>query len=183
MGSIGWSMVCHPSSLRIRICPQASSAQSRIGTVCGHGSTVCVLIRRRNSPLRRSMALVVRADVHCDGWSRVKTKRRSPASSRLSATMSHVAPSVRTTMANALEARFAQEGPALLLHLGGGVGVDHGAVVLGEFVLHMPGGMGRQVAMLVNRAALDGEVIPHSATRAASTPGAPSTMTNSGPHA
>ena len=67
MGSIGWLMVCHPSTLRIWICPETSSAQSSIGTVSGHGSTVCVLILRRNSPLRRSMALVVLADFHCDG--------------------------------------------------------------------------------------------------------------------
>jgi len=60
-------------------------AQSSIGTVCAQGSTVWVLMRRRNSSFSRSIALVVRADFHCDGSSRVKVNRRSPASSRLSA--------------------------------------------------------------------------------------------------
>jgi hypothetical protein len=36
------------------------------------------------------MALVVRADFHCDGSRRVKVNSRSPASSRLSATARHL---------------------------------------------------------------------------------------------
>tara|TARA_R110002020_G_scaffold475766_2_gene712209 strand:- start:768 stop:980 length:213 start_codon:yes stop_codon:yes gene_type:complete len=36
MGAIGWSMVSHPSTLRIWICPEASRAQSIMGTVSGH---------------------------------------------------------------------------------------------------------------------------------------------------
>jgi hypothetical protein len=43
-----------------------------MGTVSAQGSTVWVLMRRRNSSLRRSIALVVRADFHCDGSRRVK---------------------------------------------------------------------------------------------------------------
>ena len=50
------------------------------------GSTVWVLMRRRNSSFKRSMALVVLADFHCEGSRRVKLKSLSPASSRLSAT-------------------------------------------------------------------------------------------------
>ena len=52
---IGWTgcaRVCQPSTFRIRIYPEARSAQSRIGPVSGPGSTVCVLIRRRASPVR-----------------------------------------------------------------------------------------------------------------------------------
>ena len=66
--------------------PEASRAQSSMGTVSAQGSTVWVLMRRRNSSFSRSMALVVRADFHCDGSRRVKANSRSPASSRLSAT-------------------------------------------------------------------------------------------------
>ena len=78
MGSIGLSRVCHPSTLRMVIWPEASSAQSSIGTVSAQGSTVWVLIRRRNSSFRRSIAFVVRAAFHCDGSRRVKVNRRSP---------------------------------------------------------------------------------------------------------
>jgi len=75
--------------------PEARGAQSGNGTVSAQGSTVRVLIRRRNSSLRRSMALVVRADFHCDAWSLVKVKRRSPVSSRLSATARHLSRHLR----------------------------------------------------------------------------------------
>ena len=94
-----------------------------------------VLMRRLNSSCSRSMALVVRADFHWPGGRRVKVKSRSPASSRLSATMSHVAPLVRATMANALQPPLAEERLAAGFHLGGGLGVDHVAVVLGELVV------------------------------------------------
>ena len=86
MGSIGLSRVCHPSTLRILISPEASKAQSSIGTVSAHGSTGWVLILRRNSSFNRLMALVVRAAFHCAGSSLVKVNSRSPASSKLSAT-------------------------------------------------------------------------------------------------
>src|SRR3954452_2485320 len=109
---MGWERVSHPSTLRKVIWPDASRAQSSMGTLSAQGRTVCVLIRRRNSSFRRSMALVVRADFHCDGSRRVKANSRSPASSRLSANGA------------ALEAPFAEEGLAAGLNLGGGLGVD-----------------------------------------------------------
>jgi len=89
MGSIGLTRVCHPSTLRMVIWPEASRAQRSIGTILLQGSTAWVLIRRRNASFRRSMAFVVRAAFHCDGSRRVKVKRRSPTSSRLSATARH----------------------------------------------------------------------------------------------
>ena len=67
----------------------ASRAHRSIGTVSAQGSTGWVLIRRRNSSFRRSVAFVVRAAFHCDGSRRVKVNSRSPASSRLSATARH----------------------------------------------------------------------------------------------
>ena len=78
MGSIGLSRVCHPSILRLGVWPEAMRAQSSMGTVSEQGSTVWVLMRRRNSSFSRSMALVVRAAFHCAGSSRVKVKSRSP---------------------------------------------------------------------------------------------------------
>jgi hypothetical protein len=71
-----------------------------------------------------------------------------------------------------------EEGLAPLLDLGCGVGVDHVAVVLGQLVVHVLGGMRQEVAC-VNRAALDRHS-PQSAVSAAPSPGAPSTMTKSG---
>src|SRR5437763_16754709 len=59
--------VCQPSTLRMLICPEASSDQNSMAAVSAEGSTVCVLIRRLNSSCRRSMALVVRALFHSAG--------------------------------------------------------------------------------------------------------------------
>src|SRR4029079_7432466 len=81
--------VCQPSTFRMLICPEASSAQNNIAAVSADGSTVWVLIRRLNSSCSRSIALVVRALFHWLGGNRVKVKSRSPASSRLSATALH----------------------------------------------------------------------------------------------
>jgi hypothetical protein len=54
------------------ICPDAIKAQNSMAAVSAEGSTVCVLMRRLNSSWSRSMALVVRADFHCDGGRRRK---------------------------------------------------------------------------------------------------------------
>src|SRR5438132_10448359 len=50
--------VCQPSTFRMLICPEASSAQNNIAAVSADGSTVWVLIRRLNSSWSRSIALV-----------------------------------------------------------------------------------------------------------------------------
>ena len=96
------------------------------GTVSGHGSTVCVL-RRLNSSLRRSMALVVRADFHWLLDRRVKVKSLSPASARLSATALHFS-------------RHLHKRLAVGFHLGGSVGIDHIAVTA-QLVMHVFGSM------------------------------------------
>jgi hypothetical protein len=72
--------------LRMVICPDASNAQNSMAAVAAQGSTVCVLIDRLNSSCSRSIAFVVRTLRHWLGGSRVNVKRRSPGSSRLSAT-------------------------------------------------------------------------------------------------
>src|SRR6516165_9020250 len=78
--------VCQPSTLRMLIWPEASSAQNSMAAVSADGSTVWVLILRLNSSCRRSIAFVVRTLRHWLGGKRVKVNKRSPASSRLSAT-------------------------------------------------------------------------------------------------
>jgi hypothetical protein len=50
--------VCQPSTLRMLIWPQASSAQNNMAAVSADGSTVCVLILRLNSSCSRSIAFV-----------------------------------------------------------------------------------------------------------------------------
>ncbi len=88
-GPAGRGSVCQRSTFRIRIRPEARSARSGMGTVSAQGSRVWAFIRLRNSPLGLSMALVVRAALHCDGSGRENVNRRSPASSRLSAPARH----------------------------------------------------------------------------------------------
>jgi hypothetical protein len=65
---------------------QGKQRQNSMAAVSADGSTGCVLILRVNSSCRRSIAFVVRALRHWLGGRRVKVNRRSPASSRLSAT-------------------------------------------------------------------------------------------------
>src|ERR1700733_14498042 len=74
MGDV--AMVCQPSTLRMLIWPDASSAQNNMAAVSADGSTVCVLILRLNSSWSRSIAFVVRTLRHWSGGRRVKVKRR-----------------------------------------------------------------------------------------------------------
>ena len=64
--------VCQPSTLRMAIWPEASSAQKSMAAVSGDGRTVWVLIRRLNSSCSRSTALLVRAERHWPEGRRVK---------------------------------------------------------------------------------------------------------------
>jgi hypothetical protein len=50
--------VCQPSTLRMLIWREASSAQNNMAAVSAEGSTVWVLIRRLNSLCSRSIAFV-----------------------------------------------------------------------------------------------------------------------------
>src|SRR3982751_4398028 len=95
-GSAGFSAsVGQPSTFLMVIWPEARRAQNSMAAVSAEGRTVWVLIRRLNSSCRRSIALVVRADFHWLGGSRVKVNSRSPASSRLSATARHLSRHLR----------------------------------------------------------------------------------------
>jgi hypothetical protein len=56
------SRLCQPSTLRMLIWPEASSAQNNMAAVSADGSTVCVLILRLNSAsLRRQSAALAPA--------------------------------------------------------------------------------------------------------------------------
>src|SRR6516162_4823745 len=124
--------VCQPSTFRILIWPEASSAQNSIAAVSADGSTVCVLILRLNSSCKRSMALVVRALFHWLGGKRVKAKRRSPASSKLSATARCFS-------------RHLQEGLAAFGNLLGRGRVDHVVVIGGDLVAQAVRRMRQQI--------------------------------------
>ena len=50
--------VCQPSTLRMLVWPEASSAQNSMAAVSADGSTVWVLIVRLNSSCSRSIAFV-----------------------------------------------------------------------------------------------------------------------------
>jgi hypothetical protein len=78
--------VCQPSTFRMLIWPEASSAQNNMAAVSADRSTICVLILRLNSSCSRSIAFVVRTLRHWGGGRRVKVKSRSPDSAELSAT-------------------------------------------------------------------------------------------------
>src|SRR5467141_2461350 len=57
--------VCQPSTLRMLIWPEASSAQNHMAAVSADGSTVCVLILRLNSSCSCSTPRHDRGRGHC----------------------------------------------------------------------------------------------------------------------
>src|SRR4051812_33799915 len=149
---IGSASEGQPLTLRIVICPEASSAQNSIAAVSAQGRTVCVLMRRLNSSCRRSIALVVRADFHWLFGSRVKVNRFSPASSRLVATAAHQPP-------------LTQEALAPRRNLLRALGIDHVVVIGRNLVMQALRRVGEQIAMLVHRAALRRHRWPQRAQR------------------
>jgi len=59
----------------------------------------------------------------------------------------------------ALEPPLAEEGFATGFDLGCGIGVDHVPVVFGQLLLHVLGSVAQKIAVLVNRAALNRQVL------------------------
>jgi hypothetical protein len=102
-----------------------SGANILIGTVSAQGSTGWVLIRRRNASCRRTMTLVLRVDIHCDGSRPAKVKRRSPG--LFQTVGSHFA----------LEAPLAQDGLPLLFEIRGRFGKNHVAIIVPQFLVHV----------------------------------------------
>ena len=139
-----------------------------MAAVSAEGSTVWVLMRRLNSSCSRSMALVVRADFHWLGGSRVK------ANSALAGLLQAVGHGA------ALQPPLAQERLAPRLDLLRGLGVDHVGVVGRDLLMQPLRRVGQEVAMLVNRAALWAGTAGQSAASAFSRPAAPSVIRNSG---
>ena len=129
---------CQPSTLRMLIWPEASSAQNSMAAVSADGSTVCVLILRLNSSCSRSIAFVVRTLRHWSGGRRVKVKSRSPASSRLSAT------------ARCLSRHLRNEGFAACFDLFACVRVDHIFVVGADLVMQALGGVREEITVLMH---------------------------------
>lgn len=106
---------------------------------------VWVMTRWGDSSFRRSIALVVLAGFHCDASRRVKAMSRSPASSRLSATARHLSlhlrkKALRRLSISAAVRRSCRGSPA-------------------QFVVQALGGMRQEVPVLVNRTAVDGQVL------------------------
>src|SRR5258708_34077756 len=102
--------VCQPSTFRMLICPEASSAQNNIAAVSADGSTVWVLIRRLNSSCRRSIAFVVLALRHWLGGRRGEVKRRAPAFPRAAARGGGERPPLRVTDLRAVVVLFSAGG-------------------------------------------------------------------------
>jgi hypothetical protein len=127
-----------------------------MAAVSAQGTMDWVLMRRLKSSCRRSMVFDVRIDFHWPGGKRVKVNSLSPASSRLSATAQ-------------------QEGLAPRFDLLPRRGVDHVAIVVGDFVVRALGRVREQILVLVHRAALGRRFGPQRAS-AFSRPGAPSAM-------
>ena len=95
--------VFQPSTFRMLICPEATSAQNIMAAISADGRTVCVLIRRLNSSCSRSIALVVRALFHWSAGNLVKVNNL--VASLLQAVSDN----------QAAQPPFAQEGLALFL--------------------------------------------------------------------
>ena len=106
--------VCQPSTLRMVICPDASSAQNNMAAVSA--TTVWVLMRRLNSSSSRSTALVC-APAPLAG--RQASEGEQPVTRFLQAVGDRPA----------LQPPLAQEGLAPLLDLFRGFGVDHVGIV------------------------------------------------------
>jgi hypothetical protein len=81
-----WVRLCHPSTWRMGIWPEASSAQNNIAAVSADGSTVWVLIRRLNSIWSRFTRVGGASAFPLTARSRVKVKaaQRPLRSCRLS---------------------------------------------------------------------------------------------------
>src|SRR6476469_2455619 len=117
-----------------------------MAAVSAEGSTVCVLMRRLNSSCSRSIALVVRADLHWLSGNRVKVNSRSPASSKLSATARHFSRHLRMNDLRRTP-------------------VDHVVVIGRNLLMQTFRSMRQKVAVLVYGAALHQHGGPHQAER------------------
>ena len=108
-----------------------------------------------------------RADFHWPGGRRVKVNSRAPFRGL---TRPHLRPRSPFTLEAvgdrpAFQPPLAEEGLAPALDLRGRFSVDHVAVILGQFIVQPLRRMREKIAVLVNRAALDGRVGPEPGQR------------------
>jgi hypothetical protein len=141
-----------PSTLRIDICPEASKAQNSIAAVSAQGRTVCVLIRRLNS------SCTVRWR-----WSCGSSAIGRAGSARSEQLVAGFFKAVRD--GRAFQPPLADEGFASRLDFRLRRGVNHVRVVGRDFLVQPLGRVRQQVAVLVNRAALDGNIRPQAGQR------------------
>src|ERR1700760_3277318 len=149
MGDV--ARLCQPSTLRMLIWPEASSAQNNMAAVSADGSTVCVLILRLNSSWSRSIAFVVRTLRHWSGGRGVKVKRRSPAA---------------VGDGPVLEPPLADEGFAAHFDLFARCRVDHIFIVGADLFMQALGSVREKITVLMHGAPLHRHAIPNGGNRA-----------------
>src|SRR6188474_2597960 len=139
--------VCQPSTLRMLICPEASSAQNNIAAVSADGSTVWVLIRRLNSACRRSIAFVVLA-------SPLARRQTGGGEEEVAGFLQAVGDGAMT------QPPLTDEGLTAGLDSLGRGGVDHVNVIGGDLVVQALGRMREQVPVLMDRTPLNRHAVP-----------------------
>lgn len=99
--------------------------------VSAQGRTFCVLIRRRNSSLSCSMALVVLTALH---WAGSRCVKQKEPLTRFFQTVGN---------RGALETPFSQEDFTTCLDLSRAMGIDHVPVACTQFLMHGLGSIGQ----------------------------------------
>src|SRR6202171_5031985 len=140
--------VCQPSTLRMLICPEASSAQNNIAAVSAGG--------RNSLGFVPSLKFFVQTfDCICGAYTAPLARRQaSEGEQAFSSLFQAVGDSV------VLEPPFANEGLAADLYLLGCRRVDHVVVIRGDLVMQALGCMREKVSVLMNRTALDRHSVP-----------------------
>jgi hypothetical protein len=122
-----------------------------MAAVSADGSTVCVLIRRLNSSWRRSMAF---DGVRGPGASQLRWRQAGEGEQGVACLFKAIGGGPVP------EPPLADEGLAPLFDLLGRRGVDHVGVIGGDLLVQALGRVAEQVAILVNRAPLNGHAVP-----------------------
>ena len=150
------------------IWPEASRAQNNMATVSADGSTVCIfdpaleLLVQPFDRIRRPRAAPLGRRQMC--------KREQPIAGFVEAVGDRAV----------LEPPLADESLAAHCDVFRRGRVDHVGIVGADFLMHALRRVREQIAMLVNGAALYQCAVPNDGNRAFSSPGAPSTIRNSG---
>ena len=141
-----------PSIPRSMMCPLRSKPKSRRSTASCPGRLAWAFVRRRNSPLIRSSALVVRNAFHCLR----KAQKGEQVVARFLEAFKHRWTSQPPLLREA-DARVIDERASL--------GVNHPAVIFGERFAQTDRGLGLEIPQLVRGAALNRQRRPLLAPR------------------